>query len=185
MSDSPSILPFIHEYLFHQQERIGEAIKSGQYDERWQQLQEAVMRAGQSLVSGRPGDIASAFLSLGIAKKETEIPKDIPDLLNAKIADMQRQMPLHIQNINVKHLRQWAQFKATQYWDQDAEQSIRVAGMAAKVYEELKLYAHKIDALNALPGDHEGIRPWLREIAPPYAKAPGRPKRTSTSVRKS
>jgi hypothetical protein len=95
----------------------------------------------------------------------------------AEVEKINRERELRKRNENAQALKSEAQRKAQEKWQKDKEQQIRLGDMCEKVYRAIIDFATRSNTLDLLPGEAEGIKPWLREIAPDYAKKPGRPKK--------
>lgn len=73
---------------------------------------------------------------------------------------------------NAPHAKRLAQEYARFLWSRDAEHSIRIGEMAELVWAYLIENEKPLESV--IPDRAAGLRPWLREIAPTYAKRPGR-----------
>lgn len=149
-------------------------------DIRWQELAGATDRAENALKGGDVAEIASAWCRLGMAVEKFEHPSssEMLELLEqvmhgrkAMTADLDRQRP----NFERKAFRQIAQEIAAEEWSNDP--NTRVGEMCESVYRQMLELEESIGR-NYLPGQPEGIKPWLRKVAPESAKRPGRPKKT-------
>lgn len=60
-------------------------------------------------------------------------------------------------------------------WNNDKDEKIRIAEMARIVYAEL----YDSGLSKQLPCNQDSLQEWIRDIAPPYAKVGGRPKKNS------
>lgn len=88
-------------------------------------------------------------------------------------------------------LKQHAQNIALDLWAEDSDQKIRLTDMCSKTFPLIKKFRdEKVQQYSkgktsafikyfeqGLPGDPEGLRAWLRPIAPAYAKKGGRSKK--------
>ncbi len=63
-----------------------------------------------------------------------------------------------------------AQEIAMQFWQRDAEKSIRIGEMADKVWRALA----DEDLRDQMPETTERIKEWIKSVAPDYARKPGR-----------
>lgn len=63
-----------------------------------------------------------------------------------------------------------AQEIAVQFWQRDAEKSIRIGEMADKVWRALA----DEDLRDQMPETTERIKEWIKSVAPDYARKPGR-----------
>lgn len=64
-----------------------------------------------------------------------------------------------------------AKILAKNFWDNDKEQTIRIGEMASIVYREL----HNNGFEQQLPQEQMSLKEWIKDIAPKYAQAGGRP----------
>jgi hypothetical protein len=65
-----------------------------------------------------------------------------------------------------------AQANAQKLWEADRDQKIRLGDMCDQVWSSL-FSKYRED----LPDKPDGLKPWLRQVAPSYAVKPGRPKK--------
>ena len=82
-----------------------------------------------------------------------------------------RQAGLDHLNQSKQSAKSAAQDKALKLWSEDTEQRIRIGEMCQTVWADM----HE-DFGECLPDSANGMKPWLREVAPDYAKKGGRPK---------
>ena len=75
-------------------------------------------------------------------------------------------------NLDRQKCRAKARFEAQKLWKLDHEQKIRLGDMCEEVWGLLIS-----EYSQCLPDKPNGMKSWLREIAPPYAQRPGRPKK--------
>lgn len=73
-----------------------------------------------------------------------------------------------------KEARKMAQDIATELWQPDTAQEIRLGDMADRVYRTLAAEGFA----ESLPGTTERIKEWIRPVAPDYARKGGRRRKT-------
>ncbi|HAV2807946.1 hypothetical protein [Acinetobacter baumannii] len=61
---------------------------------------------------------------------------------------------------------------ANYLWSQDRDNKIKIKEMAITVYAELSQTEHRIE----LPDQAISLKDWIKEVAPPYSREPGRTK---------
>ncbi|WP_323847027.1 hypothetical protein [Microbulbifer magnicolonia] len=150
----------------------------------WKQFKYAVDRAASATVSGDTSEIALAFYQLGQAagQLENEMIKEaiVPALLvqqrEAKRTRKQDERNWW-KSAASKTLKECAQREAVALWELDTEQLIRIGEMCELVYKKLLTATHGHELYGYLPGSPEGIKAWLRPVAPAYATKAGPPKR--------
>lgn len=64
---------------------------------------------------------------------------------------------------------------ATEKWQADTHEQIRIGAMADEVYRALLGEGYK---LKDMPDSKEGVKPWIKDVAPSYARSGGRPRKT-------
>lgn len=142
-------------------------------------LNKAACRAQDALESGNPDDIAMAFLSLGAKVEESQFPSHeiIIDALKADRSLFKRELPLKIRNAKATALKEVAQELAVSKWEQDKEKKIRILDMCNLIYSDIDIMTERQNITDLMPLLPEGLKPWLREVAPGYAKKAGAPKK--------
>lgn len=63
---------------------------------------------------------------------------------------------------------------AKQFWGEDEQQQIRISAMAARVYGTL----HEEGFGEILPDYQDGVKDWIKIVAPEYARKGGKPRKT-------
>ena len=170
----------IDEYIVMKREAVKTALEADKNDERWIRLSDALDAAGSVLKE--PADtymIASVFLTLGARSEEVMHPKyeDTIDAFKALHANTFRELPFQMHNLKKKVLKEIAQGMALYLWSDDLGQNIRLSDMCEKVYRMLAPLAQDKGVFELMPGEPEGLKPWLRPVAPDYAKRAGRPRK--------
>lgn len=70
------------------------------------------------------------------------------------------------------HAQLAAKTLATYFWNHDTNNKIKIKEMAIQVYAELNQTEHR----EQLPNQSVSLKKWIENIAPEYAREPGRPK---------
>lgn len=107
--------------------------------------------------------IGTALLSSMIEYSSREVDREIASLRG-----------LNARNKSLKQAAERAREIAVSKWAEDHEQFIRIGEMAQAIYAEL--YSQGLNKV--LPKDPDGIRKWIRPVAPPHAMRPGRTKKS-------
>lgn len=182
-------LGLICDMLQSHMKRVGRVIENDEYNDRWENLSNSVNTASDTLgiVIDNPGvggmlDIALIFYSLGCAATETDYPKreDIMKFIKGSMENDKRKRPLELKNLQLSLLKEQSLELASKLWSTDEKQEIKLMDMCEKVYRKLNTLNPEI--FKYVPNDAAGLKPWLRKVAPDYAKKPGRPKRKNISV---
>ncbi|MCK5852232.1 hypothetical protein KAH27_04305 [bacterium] len=114
---------------------------------------------------------------LGSDKKYAEaLTVTIRSLDNFKNKKINRESGIIKRNENAKKLKKFAQKTAEKLWKDDKDKKIRIGQMCDLVYPLVYEYAVEKDMTEQIPEQVNGLKPWLRKIAPDYAKEGGRPK---------
>lgn len=119
--------------------------------------------------------------------------KDLDDADNKNITrEDSRLKALHTRNNASKANKELIQIWATEIWKNDISKSIRLTDMCDVIHKTMETRVENeikdvfkddaddckewIEALKkAIPKKSQSLKPWLREVAPDYAKKPGRP----------
>ncbi|UVL04772.1 hypothetical protein [Pseudomonas sp. B21-047] len=80
---------------------------------------------------------------------------------------------LNARNKSLKRAADRAREVAVEKWAEDHDQCIRIGEMAQAIYAQL----HSEGLDKVLPKDPDGVRKWIRPVAPPHAIRPGRTKK--------
>lgn len=150
--------------------------------ERWAGFSIAVEDAMLALESGDMARVCFAFMELGLKGGEISNPTDEElDLIqngpSALRINMERVKALREQSDRQRYLREKAQALAAYYWARDSHQTIRLSEMCQQVYADLWPYVEAGDMSGLLPAAADGLKEWLRPVAPEYARKGGRPKK--------
>lgn len=114
--------------------------------------------------------IRVAMMSIGTAL--------LGSLINYSSRAVNREMAslrgLNARNKSLRQAANRAREVAVAKWGEDRAQSIRIGEMAQAIYAQL--HAEGLDKV--LPKDPDGVRKWIRSVAPPHAIRPGRSRKT-------
>lgn len=174
--------PDLNDYLRHQREQFIQALEAEAVDDRWQELWDFTNEAEAALEGGNPSSIARAFFKLGESTQRLQQlrPGEILELCSATLGKMQRERPLIERNSQIRFLKDYAKLIAGRLWSEDSEKQVRISDACAQVWPELVdvglQHLGKELTEQLLPNDAGSLRPWLRPVAPEYAKKGGRPK---------
>ncbi len=127
-----------------------------------------------------------------------DVIEDYKGLVDAEYKHTNREdsrlKALHTRNNASKANKELIQIWATEIWKNDISKSIRLTDMCDVIHKTMETRVENeikdvfkddaddckewIEALKkAIPKKSESLKPWLREVAPDYAKKPGRPKK--------
>ena len=176
---TPFVQPPSSQILTHCWQEFLNAYKSGDYRPEWGALQSLLEEAEKKRESNRLVKDCGMFFQLGQLCGKLSMPSDkqYRDGLTARMKNSKREWPLVKQNIYKQSCRKIAQDLARYLWEQDAVKSIRVADMANEVWAKMFELNGPKEVMACLPDRPEGIKPWIRIVAPAYARQPGAPKR--------
>lgn len=143
-----------------------------EYVSRWGTLEAHFQDA---LIAFENDDISKAcwsFYWMGIASQElqTLTNKELISAHEAESEKFKRERPLFIKALNQKMAKEFVQHIAKDLW---ATEKCRLTEMANKVWAIL-VDGKYLEKLDGLPNDANGLKPWLREISPDFAKKRGR-----------
>lgn len=155
-----------------------QAFDMGDHRSEWMQLLELVENARKQWSSRNMARSCEAFFLLGQMCGELSLPADLFKRgLEALIAEDKRIRPLVMRNISAECCRELAQDLATRQWARDDNKSIRLAEMCEIIWAQVIGLALDEDFMAALPDKPSGLKPWLRAVAPDYARKGGAPKK--------
>lgn len=102
------------------------------------------------------------------------LERRISSLLGNKLTDCpHKKLTQGISPIK-KAAKEKAKELAKEFWEQDINNEIRMKDMAINVFVALK----ESEYADQLPNHTSSIKSWISDIAPPYAKKAGRPKKS-------
>ena len=174
--------PDMQEFIGHQFAECKRAAEAGAHDERWQALEDAAEAAraaleGDSQLSAPMAWVSLgeaierlAWVSLGEAIERLSWPPDKVRVYELEHAELKRQMPNRMKQAFIRTISEYAQSQ----WRRDVDQQIRLGDMCELVWSEIASTEYR----DKLPDQPQGLRPWLKPVAPEYAKKPGRPRKT-------
>jgi len=174
--------------LTHNELQVRLALKYDYFEERYARLSKAVNFV--SLQRENENLLVVALLELGQAIEAMDRLTEI-DLMKLRISELGlkqaeelRQLPLKKKSSDTEIAKKIVQGFALDEWKKDIEQKIRTTDMCHIIHNKVQKMCDKLGLLKYLPSDDErGIRkpnpeklkPWLKEVAPAYAKKAGRP----------
>jgi hypothetical protein len=120
-------------------------------------------------------DISKAcwsFYWMGIASQELQTLTftQLISAHKAEIEKLKRERPLVIKAAKQKEAKEFVQHIAKNLW---TTEKWRLSEMANNVWGIL-VDGKYLEKFDGLPNDANGLKPWLREISPPFAKKRGR-----------
>lgn len=171
-----SLQPDLVEFIRHHIEEVMNASNVGISDDRWGSLPDRLTAVLEALQTDGTAKIAKAFYELGRTAERLNHPpsEEQLELYKAKVDKQKRDRPIYMLNQKKKFIKQAAQNMAAVEWIKDKEQKIRLAAMCEIIYSKLVDSKEFTEMLPDLP---IGLKPWLRPIAPDWAKKGGRPKK--------
>lgn len=176
--DGISTAPDMPEFIEHQKQQIRNAADQTNNDPRWRELIAATGAAEAALTYSEPAQIAFYFYRLGKAVEAFEnfSPDEKAEYMKARLTVMKQDRPRFQREAAQKTLRKAVQSIAAEIWEADTDQECRIGDVAGIVRDDRDMQ-NLADRLGiSIPKD-QAIREWLREIAPAYASAKGRPKK--------
>jgi hypothetical protein len=159
------------------------AIKRGDQRPAWGRLLETLKLTLEDF-SSSPIDLNRSywrFFQLGQITQQLKgrTMKESGEAYSLTIEAKNRRYPIWLKNLRAQTVRGYAQCLAQIEWETRAVEKIRIGEMAeiiwAKLLDSEISKIIKQDVLKVLPDKPAGLKPWLREVAPEYAKKAGRP----------
>lgn len=171
----------LREFLDHQLSQCEAAEEEGDDDPRWKSLHYCANKARGAVKVGDSAAIVMAFYALGKAVEAFDHPdkreylEQIQTLYRKQLADEKRKFPTYRKQAAIEACRNIA----ARIWASDYTQEIRLADMCERIYKMMLDQG----AGEYLPGESQGLKQWIRPVAPDYARRPGRPKKNPKTVR--
>jgi len=167
-----------------------DAFSEGDYKLRytWDEIKKCMDDLSESI---KQGDVEKTFTSafrLGMLEKELKYPESI----HLKVFHQQQIIEKKEESLkaynSVKRLyKDVAQEFAKILWSKDKEQKIRIGEMCEILWSEIidnpQLTEYVKDefdkrVVDFMPNDAQGLKPWIKDVAPDYAKLGGRPSKS-------
>lgn len=169
-----SLKPDSHKFLQHQRDQWNRALEADVIDYRWEWFLTYIEQSEAAIEGGEPDEIAIAFCRLGESITRLQMPSagEIAELYRLKLADAARLQPMREKQIFIECAKE----AATKLWANDHERKIRLGEMCERVYK-LMQSIEQDHGRDFLPGESDGLKPWLRKVAPDYARRGGAPKK--------
>lgn len=133
--------------------------------------------AGQAFTAGAPAALALRFLLLGMTVQRLGQPvrgDALPPLLESAYAEEVRKLPLRQRNARQQAAREAVQALARDLWAQEEHRALRLAEMCELVWARVLDDGGAL--AGSLPNTRDGLKPWLRPVAPESARRPGAPR---------
>lgn len=164
--------------LEHLLAEFGKSTKRGDVRPEWDQLIEMIKLALDNISPLNFNAACWRFFQLGMLTQELtrETSNEMINLYQNTLSHRKSKLPLIIHNLKADYVKKLAQATARKKWKADKSKELRIIDMASIVWAELHDSLDK-DFVGALPDKQEGIKPWIRSVAPEYAKVGGRPKK--------
>lgn len=172
--------PDLQDFINHQIEQCRGAADAGDSDMRWFDMVDAIKKAELAIHNGDPSGIAVAFFDMGRKAERLKHPSDdeISEFMQVRFEKSKRELPLKLKNSKIRFLKGCAEIIARRIWEKDAKQEIKLIDACEKVWPELiDVAEHYNVPRDYYPNDAAGLKPWLRPLAPEYARKGGRPKK--------
>ena len=193
------------EILEHIKQEIVATLETGkELDHDWEEIRSYHLRASLKLKTGNIPEIFWALFKLGCIYERLQHPtndeflnildnrqEELQRLKKLEVAEASRQQPLKLKNYTTELVKETAQEIADKLWQEDTDNITRLTKMCEDVYPKLITsieygIENYVDLINdgniasalrkAIPKKPDGLKPWLRDIAPNYASKEGRPK---------
>lgn len=171
--------PDIRDFLNHQIEQCRGAAEAGDSDMRWFDMVDAIKKSELAIHNGDPSGIAVAFFDMGRIAERLKHPSDdeIYELYKARFEKMERELPIKRRNLKIEFLKGCVKIIAGRIWEKDVKQEVKLIDACHQVWPELIKVAQDYNVPgDYYPNDAAGLKPWLRPLAPEYARKGGRPK---------
>jgi hypothetical protein len=178
--------PNLNDFLSHHREQCIKASEVDTKDYRWNALRTSTEAATDALQAGDVTMIAMAFFRLGQAANDFSHPSveeqwklslEALQACHYRVEKLKRERPLITKNGMLLAIKEIAQRAALMRWTDDTAKEIRLGEMCVIIFAELYKASKDKDWAELFPDKSDGLKPWLREVAPDYAKKHGRPKK--------
>lgn len=147
-------------------------------DPRWKELGNKAFEALAAITTEDAREIASAFYYLGRSAESLSHPSIDEQMAYraAYIEKLKSELPLRVSTERRNFLIEEIQESARKRWATDLDKDFRVTEMCELLLSEAQDIARQIGT--KVPTKADTLKPWLREIAPKYAKKQGRPRKS-------
>ncbi len=159
------------------------AQEAGEDRDTWEAIKYHGAAAALHLGRGDHRNACIFFFFLGEAVENLRWPKraDYREMARYAIEGRIRLRALELVNLRKARAKEIAAGVATIMWEADIDQKIRLGEMCHQVWAltmSLRTaFNGPEDILVAFPDKPQGLKPWLRSVAPEYAKKAGRPRK--------
>lgn len=144
-------------------------------------LANAAIKAAISIKGYNALEVANCFFELGELLERFRWNQDsrYSKMLKTVTANQKRKSGLKNINKLRAEAKEHVQQSGNKLWEKDAANSIRLGEMCERVWSELAGDI-ALSPEGVFPNTANGLKPWLREVAPDYASKGGRPKTKKT-----
>ena len=155
------------------------ARETGDTRDEWNALEESLADCdvldSATLIEGFP-DAVYVGMCLALLGG---VPSEIQQFVN-KLAPsaIQQRLPLLKRNARKQELMGSVRAHARQLWEEKDDQRLRITEMSELLWKEIVSSPQYPEFSDLLPDKPAGLKPWIRPVAPDYARRGGRPKKT-------
>jgi hypothetical protein len=145
---------------------------------RWVKLGDTAAEALGAIETDDQREIAFAFYNLGHSAERLSHPSMEEQLTYraAYIEKLKSELPLRVSAERRIFLIEEIQKEALKKWATDSDNDFRLTEMCILMLEKAQEIASQIGT--EVPTKASTLKPWLREVAPQYAKKQGRPRKS-------
>jgi hypothetical protein len=163
----------------HCADQANKAASASDFRPQWAQLSSLIDAAMHDWDNGDPSRVCEAFFCLGQLSGELSMPplEEYLEGLKARESQARRSLPLRRRNIAAACCKEAMQEVAKIEWEHDVTKSIRLSDMCEIIWAKVMNHGLDADFLEALPDKASGLKPWIRPVAPGYARRGGAPKK--------
>jgi len=168
-----------YQLLRHCSDQALRAAQVGDIRGEWQHLQKLLSNASDVWCKHNTYRTCEAFFLLGQICGQLSMParEEILEGKHALIEKRKKEFPLIKRNIAAECCRKAVQRVAQIEWENDRKNAIRLSEMCEIIWAKLAVSPLDSDFLDALPDRAAGLKPWLRTVAPEYARKGGAPRK--------
>lgn len=171
--------PEMKAFFEHQANELNKAKQNESMDYRWEFLEKSLQYAQAAFDAGSVYVTAIACIQLGRAIERLGHPPhdEMAELYQDSLSNGKLQWEKAKRgafNIQKQKFIEGVQSKAKEVWAGDTNQELLLIDMCKLMYEAWEPWVGRLGSKNYLPASAEGLKPWLRPIAPQYARKQGR-----------
>lgn len=157
----------------HCRQQFFQAYQAGDTREEWHDFIYLLKRAQQQALRELNQKTLESLFLLGQVSGQLSSDTQDEDIRKLQKGDLARRRPLQERNTRKAMCKLYVQELAVIEWEKDSQESIRIGEMCHIVWSKVVESRLRGD----LPSLPEGLKSWLKPVAPDFASKRGRPRK--------